>query len=455
VAAAIAPQVERARDVVYLAHGVGNREDLPIPAHDAYVAAAVALLVSFAVLGLAWRTSRFRGDDSGRPLPRQLREVVDSATMRAALVTLSLLFAAWVTLAAVFGKNTLVNPVFGSVYVLLWVGLVPAAILFGAVYRLCNPLRWVHRGVCKLARVDHETGLYDYPRRLGMWPAAFALLGFAWLELVDPNLSTSLLAVKVWFGLLAVVLVAGAMVFGDDWFARADPFEVYSSLVARLSPFGRRTDGILVVRSPLDNLDGMPAVPGLVGTVSVLLGSTAFDAFHGSSKWLSWSQNYSEHSVLVNTIGLVGFCLTVLVTLSLASAAVAGFGQLSPTQMPSQFAHSIVPIVVGYVIAHYLSFFVSEGLQTLVELGDPLTRGWTLMQWVSDDFNVYAVYEHPTGLAVTKVVAVVIGHVVGVVAAHDRAVRLLPRRHAILGQLPMLALMVAYTLTGLWLLFLP
>jgi hypothetical protein len=74
---------------------------------------------------------------------------------------------------------------------------------------------------------------------------------------------------------------------------------------------------------------------------------------------------------------------------------------------------------------------------------------------VSDEFNVYAVYEHPTGLAVTKVVAVVIGHVVGVVAAHDRAVRLLPRRHAIVGQLPMLALMVAYTVTGLWLLFLP
>jgi hypothetical protein len=440
---------------VYFAHGVGNREDLPIPAHDAFIGAALALIVSFLVLGLAWRTSRFRGDDSGRALPRFLQAFVESRITRAAVVTLALLFAGWVSAAAVFGEATLVNPAFGTVYVLVWVGLVPAAILFGPLYRLCNPMRWAHRAVCAVARVDHTSGLFEYPRRLGAWPAAVALFAFAWLELVDPNLSTSLTAIRIWFALLGVALLGGAMLFGDVWFARADPFEVYSTLVSRLSPFGRRSDGALVARNPLENLDGVPPVPGLVGVVSVLLGSTAFDAFHGSTKWLSWSQNYSDHFVLVNTLGLLGFCTAVLVSLSVASAATGGVGRLARRDLPSQFSHSIVPIVVGYVVAHYLSFYVSQGLQTIVELGDPFTRGWTLMSWVSDNVNVYAIYEHPTGLAVTKVVAVVVGHVVGVVSAHDRAVRLLPRRHAIVGQLPMLVLMVAYTLTGLWLLFLP
>jgi hypothetical protein len=196
-------------------------------------------------------------------------------------------------------------------------------------------------------------------------------------------------------------------------------------------------------------------MPGLVGVVSVLLGSTAFDAFHSSTKWLSWSQDYSDHFVLVNTLGLLAFCVVVLVSLSAASAATGAVGRLTRRDLPSQFAHSIVPIVVGYVVAHYLSFYVSQGLQTVIELGDPFTRGWTLMSWFGDNVNVYAIYEHPTGLAVTKVVAVVVGHVVGVVAAQDRAVRLLPRRHAIVGQLPLLVLMVAYTLTGLWILFLP
>ena len=440
---------------LYLAHGVGNREDLPIPANSAFIGAALALIVSFAVLGLAWRSSRFHGDESGRPLPRWLARLVEAKLTRAAVVTAALLFAGWVAMAAFLGKDTLVNPVFGSVYVLLWVGLVPAALLFGPVYRLCNPVRWIHRAVCRAARIDPASGLVEYPRRLGLWPAAVGLFAFAWLELVDASLSTSLSVIRVWFGLLGVVLLGGAMLFGDVWFARADPFEVYSSMVARLSPFGRRSDGVLVARNPLENLDGLPPAPGLVGVVSVLLGSTAFDAFHGSVKWLSWSQDYSDHFVLVNTLGLVGFCVAVLLSLSLASIATAGLGDLPRREMPSRLAHSLVPIVVGYVVAHYLSFFVSQGLQTLVELGDPFTRGWTLMTWVSKDFNVYAIYEHPTGLAVTKVVAVVIGHILGVIAAHDRAVRLLPKRHAIVGQLPMLVLMVAYTLTGLWLLFLP
>ena len=73
--------------VVYLAHGVGNREDLPIPAHDAFIGAALALIVSFVVLGLAWRTSRFHGDDSGRPLPRWLADIIDSPVTHAVLVS--------------------------------------------------------------------------------------------------------------------------------------------------------------------------------------------------------------------------------------------------------------------------------------------------------------------------------------------------------------------------------
>jgi hypothetical protein len=91
-------------------------------------------------------------------------------------------------------------------------------------------------------------------------------------------------------------------------------------------------------------------------------------------------------------------------------------------------------------------------IATLQDLGDPLSRGWTLTSFL-DNVNKYAIYNYPTNLAVTKVIAVVTGHVLGVVAAHDRAVRLLPRRHALIGQLPMLILMVAYTLTGLFLLF--
>ena len=75
---------------------------------------------------------------------------------------------------------------------------------------------------------------------------------------------------------------------------------------------------------------------------------------------------------------------------------------------------------------------------------DEGTGDWSVNYWLS---------YHPTFLASTKVLAVVVGHVLGVVAAHDRALTLLPQRHQVTGQLPLLVAMVAFTVGGLYLLF--
>ena len=46
-----------------------------------------------------------------------------------------------------------------------------------------------------------------------------------------------------------------------------------------------------------------------------------------------------------------------------------------------------------------------------------------------------------------------LGHVLGVVVAHERAVRILPHRAAVVGQVPLMVLMIGYTVGGLSLLF--
>jgi hypothetical protein len=143
-----------------------------------------------------------------------------------------------------------------------------------------------------------------------------------------------------------------------------------------------------------------------------------------------------------------------VVGLSFAAATMATGVQAGSDRrtLPDRFAHSVVPIVVGYVTAHYLSYFVEVGQQTVVLLSDPLDRGWNVFgtaHWTVS----YWISTRPTLLAVVKVVAVVAGHVLGVVAAHDRAIALLPERHRLTGQLPLLAVMVLYTVTGLSLLF--
>ena len=433
------------------AHGIGGAKDLPIPAAYAIAGAGAALAVSFIVLALAWRTPRFDAAHSGRPAPARFARVVDGAAFAWTLRVLGLLFAGYVVWAAVAGPDLLVNPVFGVVYVLLWVGLVPASLLFGPFYRAVNPLRTVHLVFSRLTGGDPEQGLVTLPRWVGYWPAAFGLLAFVWLELVYPH-STYLSPVRLWFAVYVAVVVVGAAVFGSAWIERADPFEVYSTLVGHLSVFGRRADRTLVLRSPLGNLDGVPAEPGLVGVVAVLFGSTAFDSFKDSTAWLRFVQSSSVSATLLDLVALVGFCLVVGVTFAAATMATGVHEGTGRASLPNRFAHSVVPIVVGYVVAHYLSYFVEVGQQTLVQLSDPLNTGanylgtanWQVSYWLSS---------HPATLAWVKVLAVVTGHVLGVIAAHDRAIKLLPRRHQLTGQLPLLMVMVFYTVTGLYLLF--
>ena len=104
------------------------------------------------------------------------------------------------------------------------------------------------------------------------------------------------------------------------------------------------------------------------------------------------------------------------------------------------------------MVAHYLTFFVESGQQTLIQLSDPMATGANLLGTANWQVS-YWLSLHPGFLAVTKVLAVVTGHVLGVIAAHDRAVALLPRRHQLTGQLPLLFVMVFYTVGGLYLLF--
>jgi hypothetical protein len=66
-----------------------------------------------------------------------------------------------------------------------------------------------------------------------------------------------------------------------------------------------------------------------------------------------------------------------------------------------------------------------------------------------------AIFNYPTAIALIQLLAIVAGHIVGIICAHELAVRLLPAEHSLAGQLPMLAVMVCYTCAGLVLLFSP
>lgn len=430
-------------------HGLGGGSDLPIPASMAIAAGTAALTLSFVVLLLAWRTPRFAGGPDRR-VPIVLVRIFDTAGWSLLLRALGLLFFCFMLWPTLFGPDTLINPIFGVVYVWLWVGLVPASLLFGRFYRAVSPVRTLHLLVSRATGQPPSRGLRDYPARLGYWPAAIGLFAFVWLELVSPD-STYLGPLRLSIAIYVAVMVVGSAVYGDRWLERADPFEVYSTLLAHLYPWGRDARGHLVWVSPLRHLSRIPAEGGLVAVVAVLLGSTAYDSWRDTATWIRFLQGSNISSTVWGTIGLLVAVAIVGVTFAAASMA-TGVGGVDRRQLPRRLAHSVVPIIVGYMVAHYLSFFIQTGQLTLIQLSDPMGVGADLFGTADWEVN-YWLAQHPTFLATTKVLAIVAGHVLGVIAAHDRALEVLPKKHQVTGQLPLLLAMVLYTFMGLFLLF--
>jgi hypothetical protein len=431
-------------------HGIASRRDLPLPFSFVVAGAVLALLISFVILIFAWRKPRLERV-GGRAMPG-VTAVVDNPIFQLIARVLVLATYAWAGLAMMAGQDLLTNPIFGFVFVWMWVGLVPISLLLGQFWRATNPLRTIHRGLCAVARIDPEQGLLPLPAGIGVWPAAIGLFGFGWLELVQPD-RTTLAVLRVWALAWLVILVLGAIVFGQRWIGAADPFEVYASTIAQMSIFRRVGDQLRLV-NPLAGLTSWRAPPGATAVVAALLGSTAFDSFTNTTWWIQTVQSSALPTVLWGTGGLLTIIIIVFVTFTIGAAWMGLYGDRPAWQYPRLMVGSLLPIVLGYVVAHYATLLIVEGQRVAINFSDPLSRGWNTFGSAEMGVNS-AIFNHPTGIAVMQACAIVGGHVFGIICAHEKAVALLPPNRAIRGQLPLLVVMIGYTCAGLLLLFSP
>lgn len=427
-------------------HGIGTRQDLPLPFEFVLLGAAMAVAASFIVLLVAWRRARWRRR-GGIPLPRLTRFVDHPAVNWSARLAVLGLFG-WAGFALVAGQDRLTNPVFGFVFVWMWVGLVPVSLLFGAVWRELNPLRTIAAGFGLIPGLRRHAsgGLGRLPwSRVGVWPAAVGLLGFTWLELVQPE-NTTLQVLRGWALVWLIGCLIGAAVWGRTWIAAADPFEAFATLVSRLSPW-QRIDGVIHLVNPLRNATTWPPPAGAVAVVSVLLGSTAFDSFGSTTWWIRTTQSSEVPAWVWGTCGLLGFIALVAALFTVATLTLGrgGARRLSP---------SLIPLVAGYAIGHYFSLLIIEGQRTGIQLSDPLGRGWNTFGTAELGINTW-LFEQPTFTALVQLFAIVGGHVLGIIVGHELCLRRpLPDR-PILRQVPLIAVMVCFTVGGLILLFSP
>jgi hypothetical protein len=456
--------------VIPLAHALVGKQDLPIPAWLFAWGASLVLIVSFAALAVGWTAPRFEREQ-WRPLPEWLSRAVVNPIVEtaAAVVGVGLLaVVVWSGLAGTEQPNANFSITFA--FVTFWLGLVLLSVLLGDVFRAFNP--W--RAIARVAGAAHNALLrrprpppLPYPEWLGRWPAVVGIVAFLWLELVFPAATETggvaprdvAVATIVYSGLTLFAMA----VFGTKrWLERGEAFSVYFGMFSQLSALERRGRE-LGVRRIFSAAGRWATVPGSVPLVLVAIGGTSFDGAQEGAladpiktvfEWLvDLGVGFAGALRLTDTLFLV---LTLLAVAALFALGVRGMrtvaGAPSPIRLWRGFGHTLIPIALAYLVAHYFSLFLfQEQGQFGFLLSDPLGDGSDYFGTAGAgiDFTLVGA----TAVWYVQVAALVIGHVTGLTLAHDRALALFnDARSAARSQYWMLAVMIGFTCFGLFLL---
>jgi hypothetical protein len=456
--------------VIPIAHALLiGRKDLPIPEWLFAWAAAVVLVASFFALSMLWTRVRFE-QDSWRPVSDRVSAlVVNRATeMLAGLIGVALLgLVLWTGASGTQLPGLNFAPTF--VFITFWLGIVLLSVLFGDVFRAFNPWRAIGRAYgSMLKRLVGEPWRppLRYPERLGRWPAVVGLLAFAWLELVYGASNPAGLQphdVAIAAAVYTGYALAGMALFGTEvWLQRGEAFSVYVGMFSQLAPFEVRRER-LGLRRALAAATHWAKERSSVWVVVAAIGITAFD---GAQEGIL-SGAITSVSNALGDVGLgatLSFRLTetffLLVSVGAIGAiywsGVAGMrsvrGSPAVGELARLFTHTLIPIALAYLIAHYFSYFVfGEQAQFTYLLSDPLGNGSDYFGTATGTIDYTAL--SATAIWYVQVGALVCGHVTALALAHDRAIAIYgDAGQASRSQRWMLVVMVSFTCLGLFLL---
>jgi hypothetical protein len=451
--------------VIQIAHGLVARSDLPIPEWLFGWAAAMVLVVSFVALAILWPEPKLQRE-GWRPLPAWLGRVLTSRAVEILCGAIGIFLFGLVIYTGLEGvQSSTANFAPTFIYVIFWLGFVPASVLLGDVFRAFNPWRAIGRAVAWVAKSAARGDLpapLTYPEKLGRWPAVAGIFAFAALELVASNgdrPENLAIAVLIYS---AVTFIAMALYGVERWCDRGEAFSVYFNLFSRISPVETRGREI-GLRKPLSGLAALPPAAGTVPLLAVMIGSVTFD---GASEAQPWTDISPELAQLFQDLGLspqhslelaflLGLLLAVLLVYGFYRLGVLGArsvgGGFSANRLANEFVHSLVPIALAYVTAHYFTLLLFQGQAMAYLASDPLGDGSDIFGTANNQIDYTIIGGETTWYF--QVGFVVAGHVAALVLAHDRALALYSdAKQAVRSQYWMLAVMVGFTSLALWLL---
>ena len=451
--------------MIQIAHGLVARSDLPIPEWLFGWAAAMVLVVSFVALAILWPEPRLERE-GWRPLPAWLGRVLTSRAVEILCGAIGIFLFGLVIYTGLEGvQSSTANFAPTFIYVIFWLGFVPASVLLGDVFRAFNPWRAIGRAVAWVAKTAARGDLpapLTYPEKLGRWPAAAGIFAFAALELVASNgdrPENLAIAVLIYS---AVTFIAMALYGVERWCDRGEAFSVYFNLFSRISPVETRGREI-GLRKPLSGLAALPPAAGTVPLLAVMIGSVTFDGASEAQPWTDISPDLAQffqdlgltpqHSL--ELAFLLGLILAVLLVYGFYRLGVLGArsvgGGFSANQLANAFVHSLVPIALAYVAAHYFTLLLFQGQAMAYLASDPLGDGSDIFGTANTQIDYTIIGGETTWYF--QVGFVVVGHVAALVLAHDRALALYTdAKQAVRSQYWMLAVMVGFTSLALWLL---
>lgn len=453
-----------------MAHGTGRGFVLLLPTGYYLAGGALAVAATFALL-VAMPQRWADGLAAARVHLLVLRPPGPAVTSLLSALVLAALVAAGFTAS----RDPLANPLPLMIWTVWWVGFTLLSALLGHLWAYLNPWVGPYRLLMRaLGRPAGRRPLLAYPRRLGYWPAVVLFLGFAWFELVDgaPDDPERLAVVVAAYWLVTFVAL---ILFGEEaWLARAEPFSVFFGFISRLSPLvwepaaggsdGRRRLSLAVPGAALLGRQPLPASGVLF--ILATLASVSFDGLSTTFWWLGLNGinplEFPGRSAVVG-INSIGLLLTWLVlTCGYVGAVWIAWrlsgGETGLGRMLGTLVFSIMPISLAYHFSHYLTALLVDGQYALVAASDPFKTGLDLLGL--GHFRVTTsflnTYEGATAIWNAQTAGIVAGHVLGVVLAH-----LLAKKSGrgywgvVAGQIPLVLVMVLYTLFGLWLLSAP
>jgi len=453
------------------AHALAAREDLPVPAWLFAWGASIVLIVSFFALSVGWRRPRFE-EAHWRPLGAGASRAITGLPVQALCGAIGVFLLGVAVYAGLRGTEAPDrNFALTFFFVTCWLGFPLLSVFLGDVFRPFNPWRAVGRlaGSAFAAIAGQRPAHFAYPEKLGRWPAAVGLVAVVWLEIVygasggvavglDPH------AASVAALVYSVYTLAMMALFGvERWCRAGEVFSVYFGMFSQLGVFAVE-DGRLGRRRPFSAATRWATVPGSAAVVIASIATTSFDgasegAFKGGiEKVFGWLTDLGFDPTwalrLADTLFIALCCAGVALVYLLGVRGMRTVHGAPPlVKLRSGFAHTLIPIAFAYLAAHYFSLFLfQEQAQFTYLLSDPLgTTTTDLFGTASAGVNFQLV--SATAIWYVQVGALVVGHVIGLTLAHDRAVAWWSDyRDASRSQYWMLAVMVAFTCFGLYLL---